>query len=144
VRELVPPEFALHALGVGHPENVLACYDLGYGMFDSAMPTRDARHGRLYTFTQPDSAAMAGLAGRWLKYQYINDEKHIKADLPVDRFCDCLVCRRYSIGYLHHLFKMNDSLFFRLATIHNLRFMVMLCDRIRMRDALRATSAERP
>jgi queuine tRNA-ribosyltransferase len=141
VRELVPPEFPLHALGVGHPENVLACYDLGYGMFDSAMPTRDARHGRLYTFTQPETAPMAGLAGNWLKYQYINDEKHIKADLPADRNCDCLVCRRYSMGYLHHLFKLNDSLFFRLATIHNLRHMIQLCDRIRLRTAALAASA---
>jgi queuine tRNA-ribosyltransferase len=54
LRELVPSHLPLHALGVGHPENVLACYDLGYGMFDSAMPTRDARHARLYTFTQSD------------------------------------------------------------------------------------------
>ncbi len=49
-RELVPADVPMHALGVGHPQNVLACYQLGYGMFDSAMPTRDARHGRLYTF----------------------------------------------------------------------------------------------
>jgi queuine tRNA-ribosyltransferase len=142
VRELVPPEFPLHALGVGHPENVLACYDLGYGMFDSAMPTRDARHGRLYTFTQPATAPMAGLSGNWLKYQYIGDERHIKADDPIDRTCDCLTCRRYSIGYLHHLFKLNDSLFFRLATLHNLRFMVLLCDRLRQRSATAASDLE--
>ncbi len=49
-RELVPAHVPMHALGVGHPQNVQACYQLGYGMFDSAMPTRDARHGRLYVF----------------------------------------------------------------------------------------------
>ncbi len=50
-RELIPLHFPMHALGVGHPANVAACYRMGYPMFDSAMPTRDARHGRIYTFT---------------------------------------------------------------------------------------------
>jgi queuine tRNA-ribosyltransferase len=45
--------------------------------------------------------------------------------------CDCLTCKRYSVGYLHHLYKIGDSLFMRLATIHNLRFMAMLMDRLR-------------
>ena len=133
-RELVPAEFPMHALGVGHPKNVLACWDMGYGLFDSAMPTRDARHARLYAFTQPASAPQAGLAGDWMDYVYINDEQHIKADLPVSTGCDCLTCSRYSRGYLHHLFKMNDSLYFRLATIHNLRFMTELTERLRQRD----------
>ncbi|HSV85262.1 MAG TPA: tRNA guanosine(34) transglycosylase Tgt [Levilinea sp.] len=133
LRELVPAHLPLHALGVGHPENVLACYDLGYGMFDSAMPTRDARHARLYTFTQPGSDPQSGLTGGWLRYVYINDEKNIKADQPVSPFCACLVCRRYSLGYLHHLFKLNDSLYHRLATLHNLHFMVQLAERLRKR-----------
>ncbi|MEN4041123.1 MAG: tRNA guanosine(34) transglycosylase Tgt [Anaerolineaceae bacterium] len=133
LRELVPAHLPLHALGVGHPENVLACYDLGYGMFDSAMPTRDARHARLYTFTRPVSDRQAGLADGWLKYVYINDEKNIKADMPVSPYCACLVCRHYSLGYLHHLFKLNDSLYYRLATLHNLHFMVQLAERLRKR-----------
>ncbi len=127
-RELIPAEFPMHALGVGHPENVLACYRLGYELFDSAMPTRDARHGRLYTFNQDPQS---GLSGKWLKYLYINDEKHIKSDRPISPYCDCLCCRRFSIGYLHHLFKVNDTLFFRLATLHNLKFMVQLTDSLR-------------
>ncbi len=133
VREDVPPEFPLHALGVGHPENVLACWDLGYDIFDSAMPTRDARHGRLYTFTQPPDAPQAGLTGSWMKYAYIQDERYIKEGRPLSPYCDCLICRRYSAGYLHHLFKLNDSLFPRLATIHNLSFMVQLTARLRER-----------
>ena len=120
----------MHALGVGHPQNVQACYQLGYGMFDSAMPTRDARHGRLYAFKHSVNEAMAGLAGSWLAYVYINDERHVKANRPVSPGCDCLLCRRFSIGYLHHLFKMGDHLFFRLATMHNLRFMTELCARM--------------
>jgi len=131
-RSLVPPQFPMHALGVGHPYNVLACWELGYGIFDSAMPTRDARHGRLYSFTYP-AGVDGGLNGEWLRYLYINDERHIRSNQPLSMYCDCPVCRNYSAGYLHHLFKMNDSLFLRLATIHNLSFMAQLTQRIQQR-----------
>jgi queuine tRNA-ribosyltransferase len=129
-REVIPPEFPMHALGVGHPENVLACHSLGYDIFDSAMPTRDARHGRLFTFQNPDEGSASGLGGDWFAYKYINDEQHIRSDSPISPYCDCPCCHNYSIGYLHHLFKQGDTLFMRLATLHNLRFMVQLCERI--------------
>jgi queuine tRNA-ribosyltransferase len=129
-RELVPPEFPLHALGVGHPANVVACAKMGYGLFDSAMPTRDARHGRLYAFTTEAASPSGGLEGEWFAYVYVSDDKYIKTDAPVSPRCDCLCCTRYSLGYLHHLFKINDSLFFRLATMHNLRFMTQLTERL--------------
>lgn len=128
VRELVPPRFPLHALGVGHPVNVAACARMGYGLFDSALPTRDARHGRLYV---ADTARLpaAGLPGRdWFRTLYIADDKHIKARGPVDPACDCLACARYPVGYLHHLFKIGDTAFQRLATIHNLRTLTRLTD----------------
>jgi queuine tRNA-ribosyltransferase len=125
-RELVPMQLPMHALGVGHPLNVVECTKLGYGMFDSAMPTRDARHCRLYAFTHETA-----LEDKWLTYIYANDDKYIKSDAPVSRFCDCLCCTNYSLGYLHHLFKINDTLFFRLATLHNLRFMTQLTQRLR-------------
>jgi queuine tRNA-ribosyltransferase len=135
-RQIIPPIYPMHALGVGHPANVVACYRLGYILFDSAMPTRDARHGRLCALTQPlstGSLASSGsiwerFSGEWLDYVYIGDEKHTRSNHPVSPGCDCLCCRRYSLGYLHHLFKINDSLFFRLATIHNLRFMTQLTE----------------
>lgn len=130
-RNLIPKQYPMHALGIGHPYNVLACYQLGYGIFDCAMPTRDARHGRLYQFSKGDAGSLADLPDKWLKYIYINDQEHIKNPGPLSDGCDCLTCSRYSRGYLHHLFKMNDSLFLRLATIHNLRFMTQLTERIR-------------
>ncbi len=141
-RSLVPPTFPMHALGVGHPRNVVACWDMGYGLFDSAMPTRDARHARLYAFTQPTQGPDAGLSGDWLEYIYINDEKHVKSSQPVSPGCDCLACVRYSRGYLHHLFKLNDALYLRLATIHNLRFMTLLTDKLKTRNH-RDTEAQR-
>jgi queuine tRNA-ribosyltransferase len=133
-RSLVPPSFPMHALGIGHPDNLLSSYEMGYGLFDSAMPTRDARHGRLYVFTESARGQDAGLSGEWKHYLYINDESHIKSGEPVSPYCDCLCCQHYSRGYLRHLFKMGDTLFYRLATIHNLRFMTQLTERIRMRD----------
>jgi queuine tRNA-ribosyltransferase len=134
-RELVPSHLPMHALGIGHPANVVACARVGYGMFDSSMPTRDARHARLYSFT--DAAAAADWPERdwperdWLTFIYAGDEKHIKARQPISAGCECLTCRRYSLGYLHHLFKVGDSLFLRLATIHNLRFMAQLTHKLR-------------
>ena len=130
VRELVPPEFPVHALGVGHPPSVAACVGLGYELFDSTMPTRDARHGRLFTFRR-DPAAAPLVGADWFGYIYPGDDKHVKAGEAVSPFCDCPTCRRYSLGYLHHLFKLNDNLYFRLATVHNLRFMTMLMERLR-------------
>lgn len=131
-RELVPSELPMHALGVGHPANVVECYRIGYDLFDSAMPTRDARHGRLYVFTGEGGLPPGWSEEKWFTYLYVNDDKFIKNDGPISLYCDCLCCSRYSLGYLHHLFKINDSLFFRLATMHNLRFMVQLMERLRV------------
>ncbi len=130
-RSLIPAEYPMHALGVGHPENVLACHRLGYDLFDSAMPTRDARHSRLYRFTNDGSEEGGGLNGTWLEYLYIEDEKHIKTDKPISSYCDCPTCVKYSLGYLHHLYKLGDHLYFRLATMHNLRFMTQLTERMK-------------
>lgn len=126
VRELIPWQFPLHALGVGHPQNVLTCYRLGYNLFDSAMPTRDARHGRLYTFTHSPEGIGKLTNNDWMEYVYIHDKRHKKTNLPISSFCDCPCCQHYTLGYLHHLFKLNDSLYLRMATLHNLRFMTQL------------------
>jgi queuine tRNA-ribosyltransferase len=130
-RELIPANLPLHALGVGHPLHIVSCAAMGYTIFDSALPTRDARSGRLYAFTSDPAAPGFRLIGNWLDTVYINDKKFIKATEPLSPGCDCHTCRHYSTGYIHHLFKVGDSLFMRLATIHNLRFMMTLLDLIR-------------
>jgi queuine tRNA-ribosyltransferase len=124
--QLIPDKFPTHALGVGHPKHIATCYALGYDLFDSSLPTRDARRGRLYTFKTPTS-----LHGDWFKFLYIEDDKYIKDSSPLSEFCTCSTCQQYTRGYLNHLFKTGETLFFRLATIHNLRFMVMLEARLR-------------
>lgn len=127
-RELIPEKYVLHALGIGHPVNVARCARLGYGIFDSAMPTRDARHGRLYRFKENTTS----ISGRsWLEYVYISDEKHRRSSQPVEPGCDCPVCAQVSLGYLRHLFKLGDCLYQRLATMHNLHFMARLTERLR-------------
>ena len=126
LREIIPMQFPLHALGIGHPEFIKKSFSFGYDLFDSAMPTRDARHGRIYRFTEP-----AGLDGKnWWEYLYIYDQRHIKSNQPVSDDCDCHTCQHYTIAFLHHLFKINDNLYQRLATIHNLRFITQLCERL--------------
>ncbi|HEY7126154.1 MAG TPA: tRNA guanosine(34) transglycosylase Tgt [Ktedonobacterales bacterium] len=142
-RELVPSQFPMHALGVGHPANIVTCYRLGYPIFDSVMPTRDARHGRLYLLRGGLAAQLTEAASEWFSYLYIADEKHVKSAAPVSEWCDCLCCAHYSQGYLHHLFKMSDSLYFRLATIHNLRCMAQLTECLRD-ERLRAEAPETP
>lgn len=129
-RELVPRHLPMHALGVGHPASIVTCAHMGYGIFDSALPTRDARAGRLYS-TSTDGFATED-PGRWFSYVYAQDDKHIKATVPAWRGCDGLCCRRYSLGYLHHLHHIHESLFARLATIHNLRFLARLTDHLRL------------
>ena len=135
-REIVPQELPMHALGIGHPANVVECARMGYDIFDSAMPTRDARHFRLYVFTGEDGLPEDALnsappSEKWFTYLYVNDDKAIKNDGPISPYCDCLCCTRYSVAYLHHLYKINDGLFLRLATMHNLRFMAQLSERLR-------------
>jgi queuine tRNA-ribosyltransferase len=125
-RAQIPDRFPMHALGVGHPQSIARCVQMGYAIFDSALPTRDARHARLYTF---DEDTVDGSDWR-LKFLYINDDRYIKDPRPVEEHCDCATCARYSRGYLYHLFKTGDVTFQRLATIHNLRFMARLMQRL--------------
>lgn len=124
-RELIPAHYAMHALGVGHPDNLVIAAALGYQIFDSALPTRDARQGRLYSLNQPLEARPVARS-QWFRRLYINDAKHIKNQRPISEHCGCHTCTRYSTGYLHHLFKQSDVLYMRLATIHNLYFMSKL------------------
>lgn len=129
-RQLIPHEFPMIALGVGQPSNVLECSRIGYDLFDSSMPTRDARQGRLYN-SEGDFSDHVEAWKREYSYLYIKDEKHSRSKGAISSHCDCLTCANYPLAYLHHLFKVGDALYLRLATIHNLRFMVLLTKHLR-------------
>jgi queuine tRNA-ribosyltransferase len=131
LRELIPADYSMHALGIGHPPYIARCTEIGYGLFDSAMPTRDARHGRLYTFSGTPHPASLAHGDDWFEYTYVNDKRHIKSSAPIEETCDCPACAHYSLGYIRHLFKINDSLFQQLATQHNLAFMARLMKLLR-------------
>ena len=131
VRDLIPAHYPLHALGVGHPLNVIACARLGYTLFDSALPTRDARHGRLYTTKDGLSVDELARRGEGFAFTYVLDAKHAKDRRPLMDGCDCAACVRYSTGFLHHLSGSKDGLYSRLATMHNLRFMTSLMAALR-------------
>jgi len=130
-REMIPPEYPMHALGIGSPDSLVACARMGYDIFDCALPTRDARNGRLYVWSADPSAPDFSLSGKWHDTLYIDDEKHMRSDRPLSPHCDCATCARYSVGYLRHLRKCGETLYFRLATIHNLRFMAQLIAALR-------------
>jgi queuine tRNA-ribosyltransferase len=128
--DLIPTHLPKFALGVGKPEHIVRCYRMGWRIFDCVLPTRDARHGRLYTF---NASALDHVDLRnpdFYRFVYARDGKHKRQKGPVSGMCDCPCCRGYSLAYLHHLFDIGDPLAMRLATLHNLRFYTQLLERI--------------
>lgn len=129
VAELTPVDTPLHGLGIGSPANLVAARRMGYRLFDCVMPTRDARHRRLFAFRE--GAMEAGLHGDFYESIGIGDPRHKRSQVPVEEGCDCLCCRHYTRAYLHHLFEIREQAGYRLATIHNLRFYARLMDALR-------------
>ena len=109
-----------YLMGVGSPEDLVHAVARGVDMFDCVLPARLGRNGALFT---PDGRVSIGNA------------RFREQPSPVDAECDCLACTRFSAAYLHHLFRNDELLGYRLATIHNIRFLVRLCER--MRGAIR-------
>ena len=107
----LPQDRPRYLMGVGSPEDIIEGVSRGIDLFDSALPTRVARNGALFT-----------LQGR----QNIRKAIYKTKKGPVDADCDCYTCRTFSAAYLHHLFKCEELLAYRLATIHNLRFITRL------------------
>ena len=115
-------------MGLGKPEEIAALVKMGYSLFDCVIPTREARHQRLYVFNPgmdtPDGVRVPD--GKFYKYHYAMDDKHARDGRPVDENCDCELCRRHSKAYLHHLFKAQELLALEIASIHNLAFYLWL------------------
>ena len=115
---LMPDDLPKYAMGIGRPEGIVACLKMGFNLFDCVIPTREARHNRLYVFNND-----------FYEHFYPLDDIHRRDPRPISDVCDCYTCANYSRGYLRHLLAVNDSLGFRLSTIHNLRFYTMLLER---------------
>ena len=127
---LLPDSLPRFALGVGKPEHIVRCFRSGWRIFDCVLPTRDARHGRLYAFHAARLDEVDLLAPNFYHFTYIRDERHRRQKEPISAACDCPCCQNYSLAYLHHLFHVGDPLALRLATLHNLRFYTQLLERI--------------
>lgn len=131
VVESVPRGLPVHALGVGRPDHVVRAAALGYTIFDCSLPTRDARHHRLYTFLPGLDRGPLTPDERFHDLVYILDQKHANDFGPIDPSCDAPCCTRYSRAYLRHLFKIEDSTADRLASLHNLRFYTRMIEILR-------------
>jgi queuine tRNA-ribosyltransferase len=116
INPLLPFDKPRYLMGVGLPEDIVACVDHGVDLFDCVIPTRSARNGLL--FTNHEKVV--------IKHARYRDDP-----LPVDRLCDCYTCRNYSRAYLRHLFMAKEILAMVLNTIHNVRFYMRLMERIR-------------
>lgn len=115
----MPEDKPRYLMGVGTPSNIIEGVARGIDFFDCVMPARNARHGKLFT---------------WSGTVNIRNEKYTLDESPIDPECDCPVCRNFSRAYLRHLFKAEEMLAMRLAVMHNLYFYNTLAQRIR--DAL--------
>jgi queuine tRNA-ribosyltransferase len=113
-----------HLLGVGTPEQIVQAVGLGCDSFDCVIPTREARHGRLYVNLKP------GQGDGYITIN-INNEQFKEDFSPLDNTCNCYCCLNFTRSYLRHLFASGEPLGIRLATMHNLRFYLNLMDRIR-------------
>jgi len=132
IAENSPEDYFLYGLGVGKPEDIITLAKLGYNIFDCVLPTRDARHGRLYIYNF-DSIEEVNINEKNL-YSYFNPDraKFLSDDSRVSDACDCILCTRYSKAYISHLFKIGDFTAGRLATVHNLRFYSILMEKIKL------------
>jgi queuine tRNA-ribosyltransferase len=112
----LPEDKPRYLMGVGAPEDIIEGVARGIDMFDCALPTRVARNGALFT--------MKGRVN--IRRAVYNQQQG-----PVDPACDCYTCRTFSAAYLSHLFRSEELLALRLATVHNLRFMHTLAENVR-------------
>jgi queuine tRNA-ribosyltransferase len=109
----------------------VGCVQRGFHIFDCVLPTRDARHERLYVYTADSIDEINVTQPKFYEYVYAKKERFWADDSPISTACDCLLCTRYSRAYLSHLFRINEMTAKRLATIHNLRFYSLLMEKCR-------------
>lgn len=123
----LPDSAPRHLLGVGTPFDIVQAVARGCDTFDCVIPTREARHSRLYVSAKSVDPS--------LKHGYatidIRLEKFTEDFSPIDSQCDCYACLNHTKAYLRHLFKNGEPLGERLATMHNLRFYLNLMKDIR-------------
>ena len=116
VEPFAPADKIRYLMGVGTPVNILESVARGVDLFDCVMPSRNARHGQLFT---------------WEGVRNLNNAKYETDESPIDESCDCPVCQNFSRAYIRHLLKSGEMLGMRLAVLHNLYFYNNLMEVIR-------------
>ena len=119
VEPYMPEDKPRYLMGVGTPQNILEAVHRGVDFFDCVMPSRNARHGTMFT---------------WEGKLIIGNERFAEDDRPISVSCGCPACKNYSRSYIRHLFKAKEALGMRLCVLHNLYFYNELMQKIR--DAL--------
>lgn len=114
---LIPDKYPKYAMGVGKPQDIIECVKMGYTLFDCVIPTREARHKRLYIFNKNSENKLEG-SFSFLKINLKSKNNKKK----ISNFCDCELCSRYNRKELFEMFKENPENAKRLSTMHNLRF----------------------
>ncbi|HOZ36419.1 MAG TPA: tRNA guanosine(34) transglycosylase Tgt [bacterium] len=126
----LPTDKPRYLMGVGKPENIIEAVKRGVDMFDCVIPTREARHGRLYVYKK-SNIKNKKLNANFYEVINILNSQYKKDTRSLDKNCSCELCQNYSAGYLHHLFKAGEPLALRLATLHNVNFYLKLMESIR-------------
>lgn len=116
VEPFMPKDKPRYLMGVGTPTNIIEAVYRGVDFFDCVMPSRNARHGTLFT---------------WNGIMHITNKRYETDPRPIDEHCDCPACRNHSRAYIRHLFKAEEQLGGRLAVMHNLYFYNTLTEKIR-------------
>ncbi|MEG1996665.1 MAG: tRNA guanosine(34) transglycosylase Tgt [Oscillospiraceae bacterium] len=116
VEPYMPKDKVRYLMGVGTPSNIIEAVARGVDIFDCVMPSRNARHSHVNT---------------WSGIRNLLNAKYEDDDKPIDEECDCPTCKRHSRAYIRHLFKSKEMLANRLAVTHNLYFYNTLMEKIR-------------
>lgn len=115
--ESLPKESLKYGMGIGTPDNIKDCYDMGIDLFDCVIPTRNARHGMLFVSRgngEPEGKTYDVVRIKSSKYQYDNS--------PIDPKCNCPVCKNYNRVYVRFLLRKKNPVGFTLASVHNIHW----------------------
>lgn len=134
IGDIVPEEKPRYAMGLGRdPQNLLDAVNAGFDMFDCVAPTRLARNGALYAgYLDIDQGGLKFISESAKGRMQIGNQRFTRDERVIQDGCDCYTCSHgYSRAYLNHLFKADELTYYRLASLHNVRFMVRLSQEIR-------------
>jgi queuine tRNA-ribosyltransferase len=127
----LPKDSVLYGLGIGKPDDIVTCVKLGWQIFDCVLPTRDARHGRLYVYTAKTTDEIDVRKEKFYEYYNPRKAEHLEENGPVSSACDCELCTTLTRAEFAKMWREKDVQVLRLATMHNLRFYALLMEKLR-------------